>query len=193
MEDRKPIEKTPLGWEINMLFMMAHCCTILTEDIDMQIRIISSNTERFEPSKRKAIVGYEKAIKEAEEWMFKFGLDQITYDAVEQRNKAYSNVIANSNALIRMVMLCLDRSYCDGGDARVFKRLRSLPENGLFPEKTIERFRMKLEIVAEVGDRVRTKNHGDGTLELHVGNENWSVKLDDGRSIILNEKHFTIL
>jgi hypothetical protein len=187
------IEETPLGWEINMLFLMAHCCTILAEDIDMQIQLISGKADRFDPAKKRAIINYEKAIKEAEEWMFKFGLDKITYEAVGEHNKRYSNVIANSNALIRMMMLCLDRSHCDGGDARVLKRLRSMPENGIFPEKTIERFRMKLVEVPEVGDRVKTTNHGLGTLELHVGNENWSVKLDNGESRILNEKHFTLL
>ena len=187
------IEQTPLGWEINLLFLAAHCCTVLTEDIDYQLRLKSGKSDRFSPEKKRALYNYEKAIKEAEEWMFKFGLDKITYEAVQEHNKAYSNVIANSNALIRMMMLCLDRAHAEGGDARVFKRLRSLPEGGIFSEKMMERFRMKLEIVPESGDRVRTKNHGEGTLDLHLGNENWQVKLDNGESIILNEKHFTLL
>lgn len=187
------VEKTPLGWQINLLFLCAHCCTVLAEDIDMQLRNKTKGVEFFNKDKKKAIYNYEKAIKEADEWMFKFGLDKITYEAVQEHNKAYSNVIANTNSLIRMMMLCLDRAHAEGGDARVFKRLRSLPESGIFPEKMIERFRMKLEIVPEVGDRVRTTNHGDGTLMLHVGNENWSVNLDAGTSIILNEKHFTLL
>lgn len=187
------IEQTPLGWEINLLFLAAHCCTVLAEDIDMQLRNKTNGVEFFNKDKKKAVYNYEKAIKEAEEWMFKFGLDKITYEAVQEHNKAYSNVIANSNALIRMMMLCLDRAHAEGGDARVFKRLRSLPEGGIFSEKMMERFRMKLEIVPESGDRVRTKNHGEGTLDLHLGNENWQVKLDNGESIILNEKHFTLL
>ena len=57
----------------------------------------------------------------------------------------------------------------------------------------MERFRMKLEIVPEAGDRVRTTNHGEGTLDLHLGNENWQVRLDNGESVILNEKHFRLL
>ena len=125
--------------------------------------------------------------------MFKFGLDKITYEAVDEHNKAYSNVIANANAVIRMSMLCLDRAQCDGGDARVFKRIRSLPENGIFPEWMIERFRMKLEIVPEAGDHVMTNNHGEGILLLHLGNANWNVRLSDGSEIVLNEKHFKIL
>lgn len=187
------IEKTPLGWLINMLFLMAHCCTILAEDIDMQLRNKTKGVEFFNKDKKKALYNYEKSIKEAEEWMFKFGLDKITYEAVQEHNKAYSNVIANANALIRMMMLCLDRSHLDGGDARVFKRLRSLPEGGIFSEKTMERFRMKLEIVPEAGDHVMTDNHGEGILLLHLGNANWNVKLSDGREIVLNERQFKLL
>lgn len=187
------IEKTPLGWEINALFLFAHCATILAEDIDLQLRIKSGKQDRFAPQKKKALLNYERCIKEADEWMFKFGLDKITYEAVQEHNKAYSNVIANSNALIRMAMLCLDRAHVDGGDARVFKALRAMPSGGIFPDKTLERFRMKLVLVPEKGDRVRTTNHGDGTLDCHLGNENWQVHLDSGENIILNETHFKLL
>ena len=187
------VEKTPLGWEINLLFLTAHCSTVLAEDIDMQLRNKTNGVEFFNKDKKNALYNYEKCIKEAEEWMFKFGLDKITYEAVQEHNKAYSNVIANSNALILMMMLCLDRGHTDGGDARVFKRLRSLPEGGIFSEKMMERFRMKLEIVPESGDRVHTINHGDGTLDVHLGNENWQVRLDNGENIILNEKHFNLI
>lgn len=187
------IEKTPLGWEINLLFLFAHSCTVLAEDIDMQLRNKTRDVEFFDKNKKKALYNYERAIKEAEDWMFKFGLDKITYDAVDQHNKRYSNVIANANWLIRMCMLSLDRAHCENGDARVMKRLRSLPENGLFPEKTLERFIMKFEIEAEAGDRVRTNNYGDGTLEVHLGNANWQVDLDSGEKKILNESHFKLL
>lgn len=187
------IEKTPLGWEINLLFLFAHSCTVLAEDIDMQLRNKTRDVEFFDKNKKKALYNYERAIKEAEDWMFKFGLDKITYEAVNEHSKAYSNVIANANAVIRMSMLCLDRAQCDGGDARVFKRIRSLPENGIFPEWMIERFRMKLEIVPEAGDHVMTNNHGEGILLLHLGNANWNVRLSDGSEIVLNEKHFKML
>lgn len=188
-----PIEQTPLGWEIDLLMMMAHACTILTEDIDYQIRYRSIDKSRFDPYMKKCMYNYEKALKDADEWIFKFGLDKRTYEAVESHNKRYSNVIASSNWLIRMCMLAIDRAHCDGGDGRAMKRLRSLPENGLFPEKTLERFIMKFEIEAEVGDRVRTNNYGDGTLEVHLGNANWQVGLDSGEKKILNESHFKLL
>ena len=187
------LDKTPVGWEINLLMMMAHACTVLMEDIDYQIRYLTFEKSKFDPYMKKCLYNYEKAIKEADGWMFKFGLDKKTYEAVDQHNKRYSNVIANANWLIRMCMLSLDRAHCEGGDARVMKRLRSMPENGLFSEKTLNRFIMKFEIEAEAGDRVRTNNYGDGTLELHLGNANWQVALDTGEKKILNESHFKLL
>jgi len=196
MEDRKiqNIDETPIGWEVNLLFMMAHCCSVLAEDIDMQLRIKTKDQwEHFDKQKKKCFINYEKAIKEAEDWLFKMGLDKITYEAVQENNKRYSNAYAHANWLIRTCMLALDRAHCDGGDARVMKRLRSLPETGIFKENMINRFNMKIEIEAEVGDHVATNNHGEGILLLHLGNSNWNVKLVDGSEIVLNEKQFKIL
>ena len=188
------IDKTPLGWMINCLFLMARACTILAEHIDMKLRNQTKNAwDRFDKEKKKCFWEYEKAIKEAEKWALKLGLDDITYEAVKGNSKRYSNAFSHSNWLIRVCMLALDRAHCDGGDAGVMKRLRSLPENGIFPEKTIEEFQMKLEIECEAGDHVMTNNHGEGILLLHLGNSNWNVKLVDGSEIVLNERNFRLL
>ena len=187
------VDETPLGWEINLLYMMAHCCSVLAEDVDMQLRIMSGGTSFFDKKKKKCFFNYEKAIKEAEEWFLKMEIDKSTYEAVEENNKRYSNAYAHANWLIRVCMLALDRAHCDGGDARVMKRLRSIPEVGIFKEAMINRFNMKFEIVPEVGDHVMTNNHGEGILLLHLGNANWNVRLSDGSDIVLNEKHFKIL
>lgn len=188
------VEKTPLGWEINLLFMMAHCCSVLAEDVDMQLRNMTRNQyDHFDIKKKKCFLNYEKSIKEAEDWLYKLGLDKITYEAVQENNKRYSNAYAHANWLIRVCMLALDRAHCDGGDARVMKRLRSLSETGIFSEKMIGRFQMKIEVEAEVGDHVMTTNHGEGILLLHLGNSNWNVRLVDGSEIVLNERNFKLL
>ena len=188
------IDETPMGWEINLLFMMAHCASVLAADVDMQLRMKTKNQyDRFDKKKKKCFFNYEKAIKEAEEWFQKMEIDKSTYEAVEENNKRYSNAYAHANWLIRVCMLALDRSHCDGGDARVMKRLRSLPEVGIFSEKMISRFNMKFEIVPEVGDHVMTNNHGEGILLLHLGQSNWNVRLVDGSEIVLNEKQFKLL
>lgn len=194
MEKKIPnIDETPIGWVINLLFMMAHCCSVLVEDLDMQLRIMTGGQNWFDKNKKKCFLNYERCIKEADDWLFKLGLDKMTYEAVQENNKRYSNAYAHANWLIRACMLALDRAHCEGGEARVLKRLRSLPENGIFAEKMINRFQMKIEVVPEEGDHVMTTNHGEGILLLHLGNSNWNVRLVDGREIVLNEKNFQLL
>ena len=195
----KDIEQTPIGWEIDIMFLFAHCATILASDIELQLKL-ADPSDGFVPSKKKALKEYNDCIKNvrywfnrAEEKMEAFGLDKSTYEAVDSHNKRYSNVIANANEMIRFNMLMFDRAHTEDGSAKVFKRLRSLPEQGVFPEKFLERFQMKYELYPEVGDRVHTTNHGDGELLLHLGNENWNIKLDSGKEIVLNEKQFKLL
>ena len=52
------VEKTPLGWLINLLFLCAHCCTVLAEDIDMQLRNKTNGVEFFNKDKKKALYNY---------------------------------------------------------------------------------------------------------------------------------------
>lgn len=193
------IDASPLGWEIDLLYLFAHCATILADDVDAQLKR-RNPLNFFNKEKKKALNDYFDCIKKikywfnrADEYMEQFNLEGSTFDATNKSSKAYSNVIASANELIRASMLVIDRGNCDGGQARVFKRLRSLPEQGIFPEKFIERFQMKYEIVPESGDRIINPNHGEGTLMFHTGKNNWCVKLDNGKEIILNEKTFRLL
>ena len=194
------IEGSPLGWEIDLLYLFAHCATIMVEDIDQQLKNRFGGKDGFVGEKKRAIKDYEDCIKKAKDWfnrsedvMQKFDLDGSTYDAVECHNKRYSNVIASANELIRAAMLVVDRSNCENGSYKIFKRLRSLPEQGIFPEWFIERFQMKYEVIFEPGDRIRSSTHGDGTLDFHTGNGNWNCKFDNGLEIIQNEKQLTLL
>ena len=194
------IEEMPIGWEVDLLYLFAHSATILAEDIDQQLKIQTNNKDGFVKKKKKCLDEYEDCIKKARIWlqkggeaMDKFDLEGATFDATDRHSNRYSNVIASANELIRASMLVVDRSHCDGGSARVFKRLRSLPENGVFPESFIERFQMKYELVPEVGDRIENPNHGQGVLQLHLGNKNWQCVFDNGGKVVLNEKLFKLL
>ena len=193
------LEGTPLGWEIDLLFLFAHCATVLVADIDQQLKN-KFGIKEFDLAKKKDIKEYDDCIKKARYWlarsedvMQKFDLEGSTYNAVDKHNKRYTNVVASANELIRAAMLVVDRSNCDNGSYRVFKRLRSLPEQGIFPEWFIERFTMKYEVIFEPGDRVRSANYGDGALDFHTGGGNWNVKFDSGVEKILNENQLTLL
>ena len=187
-------------WEVDLLYLFAHAATKLATDIDFQLKLKFGNKDGFVKKKRKALEEHENCIKNARIWLQKaseamnndFNLEQSTYESAEKRSGVYTNVIASANELIRASMLVVDRGFCDGGQAWVFKRLRSLPANGLFPDSFIDRFQMKYQIIPEKGDRVHNDNHGYGTLLLHTGNGNWNIKLDSGSEIILNEKQFKL-
>lgn len=193
-------EESPLGWEIDLLYLFGHCCTKLSLDIDMQLKKSSNDTVFFDKKKMKIVKEHEQCLKTAHVWlqkaqeqMDKFGLDEATFDAVNSNSHKYTNVLASANELIRASMLVLDRSHCENGEARVFKRLRSLPANGIFPEEFIERFQMKYDIVPEAGDRVSHPVHGEGVLDFNTIGNNWNVKFDSGLEKILNENQFKLL
>ena len=196
----KGIDNTPLGWAINLLFLLALACTILADFIDQQLRIHFVSKEGFVREKKKAINDYNDCIKkclsyleQADEKMQIFDPDGSTFKAVHEHGKMYTNSVAHAKRILQFLMLLLDRSHCEGGEQRALKRLRSMPENGIFPEEFISRFSMKYEVIPEPGDRIYNENHGNGKLDFHIGKENWQCVFDNGEKVILNEKQFKLL
>ena len=185
------LEESPLGWEVDLLYLFLHATEKLSEDIDMLIK--NKYGTGLKPEKKKALMHYRLCMEDAERWLEKFGITTDTFEAVNEHSGMYSNAIASANELIRIAMLHIDRAHCEGGSYRAFKALRDLPSNGIFPDKWIDRFQMKYEVVPEVGDRVLTTNHGQGVLLLHVGGKNWNVRLADNKEIVLNESQFKVL
>lgn len=187
MEDNE--KHPPLSWLVNVLHLMLQATTVLVEDIDQQLKVQGN---RFHKEKKQYIKNYARCVEQARYWMEKFGLDTSCWEAVGEDGRAYSNVIADANELIRLVMLYTDRAHTEDGYYNIFRYLRSLPENGVFPEWYISRFNMHHQWVPGKGDKVHTKNHGDGIIEAKVNNA-YLIKLDNGEQIVLAEKHFTLL
>ena len=194
------VEETPLGWAVNMLYYFAHCATILAEDIDQQLSLPTKGGQHFIREKKKAFHEYEEAIQKAQQWLQRadekmqvFDPDGVTFEAVNNHSGRYDNAIAYSNDIIRFNMLFMDRAQVGDGDLKIYKFLRSLPKGNAFPDEYIERFRMKLKVVPEVGDRIKSDVHGTGVLEFNTCGKNWAVLLDTGDQIILNESQFTLL
>lgn len=186
MEDNE--KHPPLGWLVNVLHLMLQATTVLVEDIDQQLRAQGS---KFHKEKKQYIKNYARCVEQARYWMEKFGLDTSCWEAVGEDGRAYSNVIADANELIRLVMLYVDRAHTEDGYYKIFRYLRSLPENGLFPEWYIARFNMHHQWVPGKGDKVHTKTHGDGVIEAKVNNA-YLIKLDNGEQVVLAENHFTL-
>lgn len=188
MEDNEK-KHPPLGWAVNVLMMLLQATTVLVEDIDQQLQ---AQGNRFHKEKKQYIKNYAKCIEQARHWMERFGLDTSCWEAVGEDSRAYSNVVADANELIRVVLLYVDRAHSEDGYYKIVRFLRSLPENGLFPEWYIARYNMHHQWVPGKGDRVHTKNHGDGTIEARVNNA-YIINLDSGGQTVLAEKHFTLI
>lgn len=186
------VERTPLGWEINLMFIMLQGIDILVEDIDEQLHDQNSH---FEYNLKRAITRYTKKQREASYWLHEVvNIDGLFWEATDKDSKKYSNSIADAHELLRMSMLYIDRSHTETGFYKIMRAMRSLPTGGVFPEEYVARFDFNRAWVYETGDRVLTLHHGNGTLETPLGNGNWQVALDSGDHIVLNEKeHFKLL
>ena len=189
-EEKTKNSETPLGWLINVLHLMLQASSILIEDIDSQLQWSGT---RFNREKKMYFQHYKRCVEQARGYMEKFGLDTSCWEAVGKDARAYSNIIADANELIRVVMLYIYRAHCENGYYEIMRFLRNMPENGLFPEKYIARFNMHHVWIPGKGDRVHADNYGDGKLSLNLGNNNWAILLDDGREVVLNEKHFKLI
>ena len=186
------IEKTPLGWEINLMFIFLQAVDVIVEDVDEQLH---EQDGHFKRELKQAITRYTQAQRKASWWLHDVvNIDGLFWDAVDKDSKRYSNSIADAHEMIRQAMLYMDRSHTETGFYKIMRFLRSLPSGGVFPEEFISRFDFNRAWVYEAGDRVHTTNHGDGTLEVALGNGNWQVSLDSGTKTVLNEKdHFKLL
>lgn len=182
--------ETPLGWEVTVLHLMLQAATVLVEDIDQQLRREGAS---FRQDKKKALKDYTRCIEQATAYMEKFGLDTSCWQAVHEDGRKYSNIIADANELIRLVMLYVDRTRSEEGFYAIFRHIRSLPEGGVFPDWFIGRFNMHHEWVPGAGDRVHTQHHGDGTLAFKANGTAWVINLDSGGQTVLNEDQFKLI
>ena len=187
------IEKTPLGWQVNLLYIMLQAIDILVEDIDMQLRLRLCG-ESFKHEQKQSFKRYTQKQREAAHWLHDvIKIDDAFWKATDQNSKRYSNSIADAHELLRAVLLYIDRSHTEKGYYQIMRFLRSLPEGGVFPEKTISRFNFNRAWVYEKGDRIHNENHGDGTLDLDLGNGNWNCIFDNGDKAVLNENQFKLI
>lgn len=184
------VEQTPLGWEVNLLHLFLQATTVLVEDIDMQLR---GRGNKFHKEKKQYIKNYSRCLEQARYWIEKFGLDTSCWEAVGEDSRAYTNVIADANELIRVAMLYTDRAHVEEGYYKIVRFLRSMPEQGIFPEWFIARFNMHHEWIPGKGDRVHTTNHGDGMIDSKLLNGSYIINLDSGGQTVLNESQFKLI
>lgn len=185
------IEKTPLGWKVNLMYIMLQAVDVLVEDIDYQLR---RQSQHFKQEQKQAFRRYTQKQRDASYWLHDvIKIDEAFWEATDKNSKRYSNSVADAHELLRANMLYMDRSHTEKGYYQIMRFLRGLPEGGIFPEKEISRFSFNRAWVYEKGDRIHNDNHGDGVLDLNTGNGNWQCIFDNGETVILNESHFKLI
>ena len=193
MADAKKTSETPLGWLVVLMFILLQAAEVMVEDIDNQIRSISAN-DGFDPKKKYYLRNYFDAMKKARHWIYNMlDIDGIIWGATDANSKRYSNVIADANEIIRVLMYYLDRAHAPGAHDKIVHLLRAMPTNGLFAQDYIDRFNMEHEWVFMPGDRIHSESHGDGTLDFNTTGDNWNIRFDDGTQTILSEKQFQLI
>ena len=191
MDEKKPIEQTPLGWEVNLMYIMLQAVDILVEDIDYQLRV---QGQHFKKEQKQSFKRYTQKQRDAAYWLHDvIKIDEAFWEATDKDSKRYSNSVADAHELLRAAMLYMDRSHTEKGYYQIMRFLRGLPEGGIFPEKTVSRFNFNRAWVYEPCDRVHNANHGDGVLEVRLGNGNWQVLFNNGDRVILNETMFKLI
>ena len=186
----KEIEKTAIGWEVNLMYILLQVVDVLVEDIDWQLRLRGNN---FKRELKQSFKRYTQKQKDASYWLHDIiGVDRAFWEATEKNSKKYSNSIADAHELLRMCMLYMDRSHTEDGYYQIMRFLRSLPNGGLFPDEFVARFNFNRAWVYEKGDRIHNDNHGNGILDLDLGNSNWQCVFDNGDKAVLNESQFKL-
>ena len=183
----KAIKYSSVSMLTNIMYIMLMCVDILQEEIDKEFR---KHSERFHHEKRQAFNRYKKCMLDASVWIEKFGVDQSVWEAVHENTSRFDGFRADANELLRLVLLYVDRSHTEDGFYKIFRYLRSLPENGIFSEEDVAKFEFKRPWILGAGDRVRT-DFGDGTVNLNTNKDNWLINMDDGTQRVLKEIQLT--
>jgi hypothetical protein len=185
-ELEKRAKDTPLGWRINLYFILLQCISILMEKIDSELKQFGST---FRQDKKYAYGQYVALQKKAQVWLDKINVDGAFWDATYHNARRYDNSIADANELIREMMLYIDRSWSQENFYKIFRFLRQLPSGDRFPEEEIAKYNFKRPWVIGIDDRVKTE-FGDGTIIAEGNKNSWVINLDNGAQKVLDESQF---
>lgn len=185
-ELEKRAKDTPLGWRINLYFILLQCISILIEKIDSELKQFGST---FRQDKKYAYGQYVALQKKAQVWLDKINVDGAFWDAAYHNARRYDNSIADANELIREMMLYIDRSWSQENFYKIFRFLRQLPSGDRFPEEEIAKYNFKRPWVIDVDDRVKTE-YGEGTIIAEGNKNSWVINLDNGTQKVLDESQF---
>lgn len=198
-------QETPLGWKVNLMNMLATSLMCLAESIDgdlRQIKLEDGSTLFFNQKKKhqykmlcdclkNASNQFRLNLHNAESWYNKLNIDGQVWNVVGGNSDRYDNYTCDAKELLQLIMLYMDRAHSEQGFYSIFRFLRKLPENDIFPEEEIQKFQFKRPLIPCKGATISCQ-YGKGVIEDQMNGDNWLINMDDGTQRVLTSKQFKI-
>lgn len=128
-----------IGQQLRLANALAFSIDILYNDIALRLRPLGG----FKQERKRNYGIFTQKVKETLLWYEKCGLDEDFIEAAEGNWKRLDGFRAESNELVQILMLYLDRTGTYEAYDAVVKFLTELPEGGLFSAEDIARFNFR--------------------------------------------------
>lgn len=174
----------PLERQVTLLYELASAMDTLTVHIDSALR--RSGFE-FTREKKMMFNRYSQAIKQAEYWYERIGVDSVMQKAGGNNPNKFSMFLADTFEILRFLMLYIDRSLLVDNMDKIEKFFAELPSAGVFPDELIQEYAFERPDTFALGEEVELKDGRKGVVDGKGNNGNWVVRID-GVHKIINEK-----
>lgn len=127
---------------VNLMHLTARALDILVTDT---VNTLTAGQYEWQKESKQAFNRYIKCVKDSCYWFQKAIEEEVEY-AVDKSGEGwdlYDSYLEDANEIVRLLMLYMDRSHELANRDKVFRFLREIPEQGLFTEQEIDKFRMK--------------------------------------------------
>lgn len=128
--------------KVNLMHLVARALDILVTDT---VNTLRDGGYEWQRESKQAFKRYVKCVEDSCYWFEKAIEDEVE-DAVANSGEGwelYDSYLEDANEIVRLLLLYMDRSHDLSNRDKIFRFIREIPEQGLFTDEEIDRFRMK--------------------------------------------------
>lgn len=183
-DDLALFNATPAEKKVVLLYELAAAVDMLVANINRDFRKMGY---QFDREKKMMFNRYTASIKQATHWYEQIGIDDTIWKAVGKTFNGFDNYLADTNEMIRFLMMYIDRTHTEEGFQNLYRYLSNMPKSGIFPDETVAEFNFERPYAFGIGDRVGTEE-GEGVISGRGNDGYWVVNVGDGQKIIHESK-----
>lgn len=187
-KDLAKIKATPGEKKVVLLYELTAAVDMLVASINRDFRRMGY---QFDREKKMMFGRYTDSVRKAAHWYEQIGIDETIWNAIGRTFNGYDNYMADTNEMLRFLMIYIDRTQTEEGFQSLYRYLSNMPKSGVFPDEVVAEFNFDRPYEFGVGDRVGTK-FGEGVLVGRGNDGYWVVQLGDEQKII-HENKITLL